>query len=314
MAEQADIRPDAETTRCGFVAVIGAPNAGKSTLLNRIIGSKIAIVTPKAQTTRSRALGIWTGGATQIAFVDTPGIFAPKRRLDKAMVSAAWQAAADADVALALIDAERALHAGAGGFAGMAEMLEKLAAAGGKPILVLNKIDKVARADLLPLIDRLDKTGQVDRTFLVSALTGDGVEDLLAHLAAAMPEGPWLYPEDQLSDISDRLLAAEITREKLFLNLHDELPYGLTVETEIWEPHKDGSLRIGQVIHVARAGHKGIVLGKGGSMVKRVGSAAREELSGLLGCKVHLSLFVRVTENWMDQRQHYEPWGLEFNV
>lgn len=301
-------------TRCGFVAVVGAPNAGKSTLLNRIIGSKIAIVTPKAQTTRSRALGIWTGGNCQIAFIDTPGIFAPKRRLDRAMVSAAWQAAGDGDVTLALIDAERAMRAGAAGSAEMAEMLEKLGEHGRKPILVLNKIDQVARADLLPLIDKLDKTGHVDRTFLVSALNGDGVDDLLAYLAAAMPKGPWLYPEDQISDISDRLLAAEITREKLFLNLHEELPYGLMVETETWDRRPDGSLRIGQVIHVSRKGHKGIVLGKGGAMVKKIGSAARAELIDLLECKVHLSLFVRVTERWMDERQNFEDWGLEFDA
>lgn len=305
---------DKAGTRCGFVAVVGAPNAGKSTLLNRIIGSKVAIVTPKAQTTRTRILGIWTEDDVQIAFVDTPGIFQPKRRLDRAMVSAAQQAAGDADRTVVLIDAERATHAGEGGFAEMADMLENLSKSGRKPILALNKIDAVDREKLLPMIDRLDKTGHIDRTFLISALTGDGVDDMVRHLASAMPAGPWLYPEDQLSDISDRLLAAEITREKLFLSLHEELPYGLTVENEIWERLKDGSLRIGQVVHVARAGHKGIVLGKGGRMIKKIGSAAREELRELLECNVHLSLFVRVSERWMEDRQHYEDWGLEFDA
>lgn len=301
-------------TRCGFVAVVGAPNAGKSTLLNRIVGSKVAIVTPKAQTTRTRILGIWTADEVQIAFVDTPGIFSPKRRLDRAMVSAAWQAAGDADRIVALIDAGRASRAGETGFAEMTEMLENLVRGDVKPILALNKIDTLDREALLPLIDRLDKTGQVDRTFLISALNGDGVDDLLSYLAEAMPAGPWLYPEDQISDISDRLLAAEITREKLFLSLHEELPYGLTVENEVWERLKDGSLRIGQVIHVARAGHKGMVLGKGGRMIKKVGSAAREELADLLDCKVHLSLFVRVSERWMEERQHYEDWGLQYDA
>jgi len=301
-------------TRCGFVAVVGAPNAGKSTLLNRIVGSKVAIVTPKAQTTRTRILGIWTEENVQIAFIDTPGIFLPKRRLDRAMVSAAHQAAGDADKTVALIDAERATHAGETGFGEMAEMLEKLSTSQQKPILALNKIDSVGREKLLPIIERLDKTGHVDRTFLISALTGDGVDDLIHHLAAAMPAGPWLYPEDQISDVSDRLLAAEITREKLFLSLHEELPYGLAVENEIWERQKDGSLRIGQVIHVARAGHKGIVLGKGGRMIKKVGSAAREELRELLECNVHLSLFVRVTERWMEDRERFKDWGLEFDA
>ncbi|MEM8914360.1 MAG: GTPase Era [Pseudomonadota bacterium] len=306
--------PSSDSTRCGFVAVVGAPNAGKSTLLNRIIGSKIAIVTPKAQTTRSRMVGVLTEGSVQIAFVDTPGIFAPKRRLDKAMVSAAWQASGDADVTLALIDAERASHAGNVGWNEMAELLEKLAGSGGQLVLAFNKIDLVERTKLLPMIERLDKTGQNDRTFLISAHTGDGVDDLLAYLSDAMPEGPWLYPDDQISDISDRLLAAEITREKLFLFLHEELPYGLTVETEIWERAEDDSLRIGQVVHVARAGHKGIVLGKRGQMIKKIGSAAREELIELMECKVHLSLFVRVTERWMEDRHRFSEMGLEFDV
>ena len=296
----------AGTSRCGFVAIIGAPNAGKSTLLNQLVGSKVAIVTHKVQTTRARIRGIAMEGDTQIVFVDTPGIFKPKRRLDKAMVEAAWGGAGDADLIILMVDAE---HERA---EDLERILEGLKEQGRKAILVLNKVDTANREKLLKLAQRLDATGLFTRTFMISALTGDGVKDLRAYIAGEMPEGPWHYPEDQAADVPLRSLAAEVTREKLFLRLHDELPYSLTVETESWETKKDGSVRIQQVIFVERDSQKKIALGKGGQTIKTVGQLAREELQEMLGTKVHLFLFVKVRENWSDDRERYREMGLDF--
>jgi GTP-binding protein Era len=268
------------STRCGFAALIGAPNAGKSTLMNALLGTKVSIVTPKVQTTRSRVLGIEISGDAQIVYVDTPGIFAPKRRLDRAMVAAAWQGAGDADVICLLVDTERYI---AGRDRDTAEIIQKLRDTKRRAHLLLNKIDLVKKEELLALAETFVAENVFNQVFMISALKGDGIDDLRTALAAAMPQGPWLFPEDQLSDMPDRLLAAEITREKLFLDLHQELPYSLTVETEAWENQDDGSARINQVIYVERAGHKGIVLGKGGAQIKRVGAASRRELEDLLG-------------------------------
>jgi GTPase len=293
-------------TRCGFVAIIGAPNAGKSTLLNQLVGSKVAIVTHKVQTTRTRIRGIAMEGNTQIVFVDTPGIFKPKRRLDKAMVEAAWGGAGDADVILLMVDAE---HERA---EDLERILEGLKGQERKAILVLNKVDAAKNEKLLKLAMRLNETGVFTDTFMISALTGDGVADLRRHLAERMPQGPWHSPEDQAADVPLRSLAAEVTREKLFLRLHDELPYSLTVETEEWENRKDGSIRISQVIFVERESQKKIALGKGGQTIKTVGQLAREELQEMLETKVHLFLFVKVRENWSDDRERYREMGLDF--
>lgn len=296
-------------TRCGFVALVGAPNAGKSTLTNALVGAKVAIVTPKAQTTRFRVLGIALAGASQIVLVDTPGIFAPKRRLDRAMVAAAWQGADDADLVVLLVDAT-AKRIGSETQA----IVDRLNAAGREAVLVLNKVDAVARPSLLDLSAKLNAAGRFARTFMISALTGDGLEALRAHLAATVPEGPWLYPEDELSDLPERLLAAEITREKLFLKLRQELPYAATVETEEWAEFEDGSVRIAQVVFVQRDSQKAIVLGKGGQMIKAIGAAARQELEELLDRRVHLALFVKVRDNWIDDPDRYRPWGLDYDV
>ena len=300
----------AQATRCGFVAIIGAPNVGKSTLLNALVGSKVAIVTPKVQTTRSRIVGIALVGAAQIVFVDTPGIFAPRKRLDRAMVQAAWSGAEGADQVLLLIDAVRAR----GGVpdADSAAIVTALKERGQEAILVLNKVDKARRGDLLKLADALDKEGIFSRVFMISALTGDGLPDLAAHLAGLVPEGPWLYPEDQVAEVPLRQLAAEITREKLFLALHQELPYALTVETEKWQERRDGSVRIEQVIFVQRDTQKAIVLGKGGRQIKEIGATARQELAALLDRKVHLFLFVKVRAGWTDDPERYREMGLEF--
>ncbi|MCB9949026.1 MAG: GTPase Era [Rhodospirillaceae bacterium] len=295
--------------RCGYVAVIGAPNAGKSTLVNAIVGTKVAIVTPKVQTTRSRVLGITVLGDSQVICIDTPGIFQPKRRLERAMVAAAWQGAGDADVVLVLVDAARpTIDPDAMG------IVERLKDAGRDAILALNKVDVARRTGLLAMSARLNGEGIFTDTFMISALTGDGLADLKACLAGRVPAGPWLYPEDDLTDLPMRLMAAEVTREKLFLHLHQELPYALTVETETWEPFEDGSLRLGQVIHIQRDNQKAIVLGKGGRMIKRIGSEARAELEDLLDCRVHLKLFVRVREGWIDDPDQYRPWGLDYNA
>ncbi|WP_448952968.1 GTPase Era [Labrys neptuniae] len=295
-------------TRCGFVALIGAPNAGKSTLMNAIVGAKLSIVTHKVQTTRAIVRGIAIAGDAQIIFVDTPGIFQPKRRLDRAMVTTAWGGAADADAVCLLIDAQRGIDEG------NEAILEKLSASKQKRILIINKIDAVKREKLLELAQAVNARLAFDETFMVSALTGSGVEDLTNHLAAVMPAGPWLYPEDQISDAPLRSLAAEITREKLFLRLHDELPYESTVETTAWIQMKDGSARIEQTIYVTREGHKKIVIGKGGETIKAISMAARKEIIAMAEAPVHLFLFVKVRENWSDDPERYREMGLEFPV
>lgn len=293
-------------TRCGFVALIGAPNAGKSTLLNTLVGTKLAIVTHKVQTTRARLTGIALDGPAQLVFVDTPGIFAPRRRLDRAMVQAAWSGAADADLIVLLVDAKKGMDDE------VSRIVEGLQAAGRTAILALNKVDTVRRDSLLGLSAALNDTGVFDQTFMISALTGDGVADLRAHLAAGVPPGPWLYPEDQITDVTQRLLAAEITREKVYLRLHQELPYASTVETEAWREQKDGSVRIEQVIHVARDSQKGIVIGKGGRTLKTIGELARQDMEQVFERRVHLFLHVRVSERWAEDREHYLDMGLEY--
>ena len=295
-------------TRCGYVALIGAPNLGKSTLLNRLVGHKLAIVTPKAQTTRRRLLGIAIEGRTQIIFVDTPGIFRPRRRLDRAMVADAWSGADDADEILLLVDASRRMEEDTH------RILDRLAEHGRKSILALNKIDLVPHERLLGLTDTLAREGNFDPIFMISGLKGDGVEDVKRHLADSLPEGPWLFPEDQLSDAPERLIAAEVTREQVFLQLHDEVPYASTVETEQWEDRPDGSVRIEQVIYVQRPGQRAIVLGDGGSRIKSIGARARIELERLLERRVHLFLFVKVRQNWVEDRERFEALGLDYNV
>jgi GTP-binding protein Era len=292
--------------RCGYVALVGAPNAGKSTLLNQLVGAKVSIVSPKVQTTRSRILGIAIDGAAQLVFIDTPGIFAPKRRLERAMVAAAWAGTEDADVVVVLADATRGLDADT------ARIVDGLKAAGRRAILALNKIDRVARPTLLPLADRLSREGIFDAVFMISGLTGDGVGELKGRLAASAPPGPWLFPEDQLTDLPQRLIAAETTREQVFLQLRQELPYATMVETDAWEEQKDGSVKITQTIHVQRDSQKPIVLGKGGRQIKLIGARARAELERVMGRRVHLFLFVRVTENWTEDRERYKAIGLDF--
>ena len=299
-------------TRCGFVALVGAPNAGKSTLMNRLVGAKLSIVTPKVQTTRSRITGIAIEGDAQIIFVDTPGIFAPKRRLDRAMVTAAWAGVSDADAVVVLVDAGRAIKAAGNLDPDTARIVEGLKRDDRSAILALNKLDTVERGDLLTLTDSLNKAYAFSETFMLSALNGDGVVDLRARLASLLPQGPWLYPEDQLSDIPLRLLAAEITREQAFLQLHQELPYALTVETETWEERQDGSVKVDQVVIIGRENHKAMVLGKGGARLKAIGSAARKQLGDQLGRPVHLFLHVKVRENWQDKPEHYSAIGLDF--
>ncbi|MFQ6017606.1 MAG: GTPase Era [Kiloniellaceae bacterium] len=295
--------------RCGFVALLGAPNVGKSTLLNRLVGAKVSIVTHKVQTTRSRIRGIAIEGASQIVFVDTPGIFTPKRRLERAMVAAAWSGAQGADELVLIYDAARRQIDRDTGL-----IVEGLKERRRAAVLTLNKIDLVKPQRLLELAGSFEAEGIFRRIFMISALSGDGVDDLRRDLANRMPEGPWLYPEDQLSDLPQRLLAAEVTREKLFLRLHQELPYSLTVETEDWQDFDDGSVRIEQTITLARAAHKGICLGKGGRTIRAVREAAQRELENLLGREVHLFLFVKVRADWVDDPARYRPWGLEFDA
>ena len=296
------------TTRAGFVALIGEPNAGKSTLLNRMVGAKVSIVTHKVQTTRARIRGVAIEGDSQIVFVDTPGLFRPRRRLDRAMVAAAWTGAADADVVLLLIEAHRGLTDG------VQAILDGLAdrAAGRRVALAINKIDRVKAEALLALTQKMNAAFAFEQTFLISAEKGHGVEDLRTWLAGAVPEGPWLYPEDQIADLPMRMIAAEITREKLTLRLHQELPYQLTVETESWDERKDGSARVDQVIYVVRDGHKGIVLGHKGETIKAVSKAAREELEKFLDRRVHLFLQVKVRPGWQDEAARYSEMGLDF--
>ncbi len=296
------------TSRAGFVALIGEPNAGKSTLLNRMVGAKVSIVTHKVQTTRARIRGVALEGEAQLVFVDTPGLFRPRRRLDRAMVAAAWGGAADADVIVLLIEAHRGLTDG------VTRILDGLGqVAGDRPVaLAINKIDKVQAEVLLGLSQELNTRYSFAETFMISAERGHGVDDLRRWLAGKMPEGHWLYPEDQIADLPLRMIAAEMTREKLTLRLHQELPYQLTVETESWEEREDGSARIDQVIYVARDGHKGIVLGKKGETIKSVSRAAREELETFLERKVHLFTRVLVREKWMDDAERYSEMGLDF--
>ncbi len=296
------------TTRAGFVALIGEPNAGKSTLTNRMVGAKVSIVTHKVQTTRARIRGVAMEGDAQIVFVDTPGLFKPRRRLDRAMVAAAWGGAADADIIVLLVEAHRGITEG------VARIIEGLADIGkGRTVaLAINKIDRVKSEVLLKLAADLNQKYEFANTFMISAERGHGVDHLREWLAAELPEGPWLYPEDQIADLPLRMIAAEMTREKLTLRLHQELPYQLTVETENWEERKDGSAKIDQIIYVMRDGHKGIVLGNRGETIKAISKAAREELEEFLGRRVHLFLQVKVRENWMEESERFSQIGLDF--
>lgn len=296
-------------TRAGFVALIGEPNAGKSTLLNRMVGAKVSIVTHKVQTTRARIRGIAIEGQSQIVFVDTPGIFRPRRRLDRSMVKAAWGGASDADIVVLLIEAHRGLTEGA---QAIIDRLRDEMPRGKAVALAINKIDRVKAEVLLALTQKMNEAFPFAKTFMISAERGYGVDDLREWLAAEVPAGPWFYPEDQIADLPMRMIAAEMTREKLTLRLHEELPYQLTVETEKWEDKPDGSTRIDQIIYVSRDGHKGIVLGNGGETIKSIGTAARAEISAFLDRKVHLFLQVKVRENWQEEAERYSEMGLEF--
>ncbi|HBM61371.1 GTPase Era [Salipiger marinus] len=297
------------TTRAGFVALIGEPNAGKSTLTNRMVGAKVSIVTHKVQTTRTRIRGVAMEGDAQIVFVDTPGLFQPRRRLDRAMVAAAWGSASDADVIVLLVEAHRGLVEGVERIlATLADQLPR----GAKVALAINKIDRVKAESLLALSQALNDKYPFAKTFMISAERGYGVDDLRQWLAKEVPEGPWLYPEDQIADLPMRMIAAEMTREKLTLRLHQELPYQLTVETEHWQERDDGSARIDQVIYVSRDGHKGILLGHRGETIKAISQASRAELEEFLGRKVHLFLQVKVRENWLEEAERYNEMGLNF--
>jgi GTP-binding protein Era len=292
--------------RCGLVAVVGAPNAGKSTLVNALVGQKVAIVSPKAQTTRTRLMGVAIAGEAQILLLDTPGIFQPRRRLDRAMVAAAWGGAQDADLIALVIDAKTGFSTR------IEEMLDTLKSRSEPKILILNKVDVTPKEELLTLTARLSERLDFERIFMVSATTGDGVGDLKAALAARVPAGPWHFPEEQVSDATDRMLAAEVTREQLYLQLHAELPYASAVETEKYEERKDGSVAIHQQILVGRATQRAIVLGKGGARIRAIGEAARTQLAELLGRKVHLFLHVKVNPNWEEDRGLYRDIGLDW--
>jgi GTP-binding protein Era len=308
MAEEVktETAPPAPATRCGFIALIGAPNAGKSTLINALVGSKVAIVTPKVQTTRALIRGIAMEGEAQLVFIDTPGIFAPKRRLDRAMVKTAWGGAHDADIAALLVDAKRGLDDDT------LAILEKLSEVRQPKVLILNKVDLVEKASLLALAQAANARAKLEAIFMISALTGDGVADLRTWFAGHVPAGPWHYPADEVSDAPMRHLAAEVTREKLFLKLHQELPYQSTVETDIWTERKDGSVRIEQTIYVERESQRKIVLGKGGQSIKAIGAASRRELTEIMEKPVHLFLFVKVREGWGNDPERYRQMGLEF--
>lgn len=311
-----------QSTRCGFAAIIGSPNAGKSTLTNALVGEKISIVTHKVQTTRFAVRGVALEGSSQIILVDTPGVFEPKRRLDKSMVAAAWSGADGAEVIVHVIDAgarARLEHGGAkSGDKRMVEdderVIKGLEKTGRKAILALNKVDMIERDLLLGMSQSLFETGVYSDIFMISAKTGSGVKQLKSFIAAQMPEGVWHYPEDQVADLPSRILAAEITREKVYLRLHEELPYASMVETEVWKTLRDGSIRVEQSVIVERDSQKPIVLGKGGSAIKAIGEAARKEMEAVLGCKVHLFLNVRVDPKWMNRRGHYSDVGLDFDV
>ena len=294
-------------TQAGFIALIGEPNAGKSTLLNRMVGAKVSIVTHKVQTTRARIRGICMEGAAQLVFVDTPGLFKPRRRLDRAMVAAAWGGAMDADIVVLLVEAHRGISSGVQSIIDQLKELE-----GRRVILAINKIDRVKSDALLALTQQLNAAFAFEKTFMISAERGHGVPDLRAWLVQEMPEGPWLYPEDQIADLPLRMIAAEMTREKLTLRLHQELPYQLTVETESWEERPDGSARVDQVIYVVRDGHKGILLGNKGETIKAVSKAAREELEGFLERRVHLFCKVKVRQKWLEDAARYSEMGLDF--
>ncbi|MCR9282704.1 MAG: GTPase Era [Rhodobacteraceae bacterium] len=293
-------------TKAGFIALIGAPNAGKSTLINQLVGTKVSIVTHKVQTTRTIVRGVAMHGAAQLVFIDTPGIFKPKRRLDRAMVDTAWGGARDADLIALLVDARKGLTEE------VENILKRLSSQQAPKVLILNKTDVAKREKLLQLAQKINEFVSFEETFMVSALTGDGTETILDYFASKVPDGPWLFPEDQPSDLPLRILAAEITREKLFERLHEELPYISTVETEQWQARKDGSARIEQTIYVERDSQKSIVLGKRGQTIKAISQAAREELSEIIEAPVHLFLFVKVRENWADDPERYREMGLEF--
>jgi GTPase len=302
----ADPNAQESQTHCGFVALIGAPNAGKSTLLNGLVGSKVSIISHKVQTTRALIRGIAIQDRSQLIFVDTPGIFSPRRRLDRAMVTTAWSGAHEADLVAVIIDARKGLDEEA------EDILRRLGDVKAPKLLVLNKIDVVAKEPLLTLANDANKAAKFESTFMVSALTGDGVMDLKTWLAQRVPPGPWLYPPDQMSDAPIRQLAAEITREKLFERLHQELPYHSTVETEVWKELRAGDIRIEQTIYVERESQRKIVLGKGGQTIKAIGEAARMEIADIVEAKVHLFLFVKVRESWGDDPERYRAMGLEF--
>lgn len=300
-----DEKPSSQT-HCGFVALLGAPNAGKSTLLNSLVGSKIAIVTHKVQTTRSRLVGVAVHGDNQMVFVDTPGIFAPKKRLERAMVAAAWSGANDSDIIVLLVDVTTKISDST------KTIVEGIRKGGKKALLALNKIDLVKRDTLLSISQKLNELGNFEETFMISAKTTNGLDKLTEKICEYLPQGPWLYPEDHLTDISERLLASEITREKFFMRFHEELPYAATIETERWRDLKDGSVRIEQVIYVERDSQKAIVIGKGGQGLKAIGKQAREELEILLDRKVHLFLFVKVRKGWSDDKERYRNMGLDW--
>ncbi|MCA0199956.1 MAG: GTPase Era [Proteobacteria bacterium] len=307
-----DSESEFESTRCGFVAVVGAPNAGKSTLVNALVGAKVSIVSPRVQTTRTLVRGIAMFGAAQVVFVDTPGIFQPKKRFERAMVAAAWAGAADAEIVLLVVDAVKASKPG--GEEDTDRIVADLKASNRKALLALNKVDLADKGKLLELAQRLNATGVFTEIFMVSALTGDGLERIREALAGMVPSGPWLFPDDEVTDMPSRLLAAEVTREKLFLNLKQELPYSCAVETERWEEKQDGSLRVEQVIYVTRESHRPIVLGNGGQRIKTIGASARRELEEMFDRRVHLFLHVKVNERWNEDRSLYAAWGLDFNA
>ncbi len=307
MTETEDTSPQNVSTRFGFVAVIGAPNAGKSTLVNALVGTKVSIVSPRVQTTRTIVRGIAMFDAAQVVFVDTPGIFQPKKRLERAMVAAAWAGAADAEVVLLVIDASKRED-------DTPRIIADIKSSGRKALLALNKVDVSDKGKLLEMTARLNGEGVFEEIFMISALTGDGLDHLRDRLATMMPEGPWMFPEDDVSDMPVRMLAAEITREKLFLNLRQELPYSCAVDTESWEEKADGSVRIEQVIYVTRESHRPIVLGNGGQRIRSIGASSRMELETLLERRVHLFLHVKVNERWVEDRGLYAAWGLDFNA